>query len=636
MSKKQQNSKKHLLAILISIICIVVIAVGVVFFVKTRNNNTVTENNNTEETNNSTENEVIVTTEVEEIVRDTIQATQEGEDVSTTEEIESSEEEEQNVVDEGAMEGYSEQMDNISYDGTNTGNGLSLLGAYQGLTYYSQADSRWANLLYTSCGNTSQTMKSSACGPTSAAIIVSSSKGTILPTTMANLFVANGYRTASNGTAWAAMPFIADYFDIDKYYTTSSYSTLYSYLRQDNDNDNQSDYFAIAACGSGLWTTGGHYIAIMGDDNGRLTVYDPYLYSGKFNTSSRRAAGVVVSGNTAYVSESSFTTYSNANKFWIYSNDKGSGNTNTSSNNTSTSVNYTRYVATQSLPLNVRASAGGTVIGSVARGTAVTVTKVDGNWSYITSPKTGWVSTSYLSSLPVTSSSSSSTSSSYKTSVGSSYKLSSLTTLYKSASMSGTYYTYKANTSCKVISHYNSSIDYIYISATGRYAYVYVSAFKLTSTSTSSSSSSSVSVSTGSYATLKGTTKLYANSNMSGTYYTYIANTKLKVLSHISSTIDKVQVVKTGRVAYVYTSNYKSTSTSTTTTTTSSSSSTVGSYKTLKARTTLYANSSMSGTYYTYLAGTQVKIIKNVSSSVDYIYVTKTGRYAYCYKSAYK
>ena len=35
-------------------------------------------------------------------------------------------------------------------------------------------------------------------------------------------------------------------------------------------------------------------------------MYDPYLYSGKFNTASRRQAGVVVSGNSAYVSESSF------------------------------------------------------------------------------------------------------------------------------------------------------------------------------------------------------------------------------------------------------------------------------------------------------------------------------------------
>lgn len=66
------------------------------------------------------------------------------------------------------------------------------------------------------------------------------------------------------------------------------------------------------------------------------------------------------------------------------------------------------------------------------------------------------------------------------------------------------------------------------------------------------------------------------------------------------------------------------------------SQSTVGQYRTLANRTTLYANSSMKGTYYTYLPKTKVQILKNVSDSVDYIYIPATGRYAYCYKSSYK
>ena len=156
----------------------------------------------------------IVTNETQNIVDETIESTLDGEDVSTTEIIKSSEEEELEVTDEGALEEDAViEQENISYDGTNTGNGLSLLGAYQGLTYFSQADERWASIMYSSIGDSSQTMRSSACGPTSAAMIVSSSKGAILPTTMANLSVDNGYRTAGNGTAWSYFPFIADYFD---------------------------------------------------------------------------------------------------------------------------------------------------------------------------------------------------------------------------------------------------------------------------------------------------------------------------------------------------------------------------------------------------------------------------------------
>lgn len=231
-------------------------------------------------------------------------------------------------------------------------------------------------------------------GPTSAAIVVSSSKGAILPTTMANLAVDNGYRTANNGTAWAYYSFVADYFNFNEYHTTSNFNTAMDYLRQKDENGN-SKYYIIASCGSGLFTTGGHYIVLVANNNGTITVYDPYLYSGKFDTASRRNANVTVSGNSVYLSESSFKTYANYKNFWIYSNDNGGGNTNTSNTNT---VNYTRYVATQSLNLNVRSSPNGSVISSLKKGTTVTVTEINGDWSKILSPTQGWVSSSYLSS----------------------------------------------------------------------------------------------------------------------------------------------------------------------------------------------------------------------------------------------
>lgn len=405
--------KKKILIVLACIVAVIGVLCGI-YFPDSNINNSISEVQNiiTEEiqnTDDSNSSDVIISDEAEDIIRDTIQATQEGEDLSTTEVIESSEDEEQNITDEGALETDAVvEQENISYDGTNTGNGLSLLGAYQGLTYYSQADSRWASVMYSSIGDKSQTMKSSACGPTSAAIVVSSSKGAILPTTMAQLAVANGYRTANNGTAWALFPFVADYFDFNEYHTTSNFSTMLSYLKQKNDNGS-SKYYVVASCGSGLFTSGGHYIVLVADNSGTITVYDPYLYNGKFNTASRRAAGATVSGNSVFVSESSFKKYANYRNFWIFSNDSGSGNTNSNSSSEIT-VNYTRYVATGSANLNVRSGAGTNYsrISSLKKGTAVTVTKVSGEWSYITSPVTGWVSSQYLSSSSVNSSTSSS------------------------------------------------------------------------------------------------------------------------------------------------------------------------------------------------------------------------------------
>lgn len=437
------------------------------------------------------ENEIIVSDEVESLAEDTSKAVEQGEDIATDEVIESGLDKEKELEPDAVVE-----QENISYNGTNTGNGLSLLGAYSGLTYYNQADSRWANQLYTSTGNKTQTMASSACGPTAAAMVVSSSKGAILPTTMANLFVDNGYRTASNGTAWAAFPFVADYFGFEEYYTTTSFSTMTKYLKK--------GYFVIASCNSGLWTTGGHYIVLVADNDGTITVYDPYLYSGKFNTASRRPANVRVSGNAAYVSESNFKKYSNAVQYWIFSNDSGKS----SSANTSNSVKYTRYVATQSAPLNVRSGAGTGygIKSTLKKGTKVTVTKTSGAWSYITSPVTGWVSTEYLSAVKPNSASTAGTS--YKTTVGAYYRLKKATTLYSKSNLSGTQYQYLAQTQIRVLSHISATVDYIYVVQTGRYAYCPVSAYATAATAPA--------VKTGTY-TLKEICGVYKR-NANGTF----------------------------------------------------------------------------------------------------------------------
>ncbi len=63
---------------------------------------------------------------------------------------------------------------------------------------------------------------------------------------------------------------------------------------------------------------------------------------------------------------------------------------------------------------------------------------------------------------------------------------------------------------------------------------------------------------------------------------------------------------------------------------------TVGQTKTLKSLTTLWSKSNLTGTRYTYLPQTKVIIKKNISSTVDYIYIPKTGRYAYCKNNVYK
>ena len=81
-----------------------------------------------------------------------------GEIKEQTEEQEKQTGEEQQVTE---TEGFLLQGD-IAYNGDKEFPSISL-GNYQGLTYYSQIDSRWSNHPYTSVGNPSQTIGSSGC-----------------------------------------------------------------------------------------------------------------------------------------------------------------------------------------------------------------------------------------------------------------------------------------------------------------------------------------------------------------------------------------------------------------------------------------------------------------------------------------
>lgn len=361
--------------------------------------------------------EIVVSEETQSEVADTKNAVENGGQVETKEVVVASVKEEEEVTDEGADESSLEadalvEQENISYDGDNAGKGLNLLGKWQGLTYYSQADSRWATKLYTSTNNHSQTMKSSACGPTCSAMVVSSAKGAILPTTLASLSVDNGYRTANSGTAWAFYPFVADYFGFKEYYKTDDFNKAMTYLSQKNEVGS-SKYYIICSCGSGLFTSSGHYIVLASLDGNTIRVMDPYLYNGKFNTASRRNANVEVKGTSAYVSRANFERYANAKSFWIFSNDKGNEQSN------SNQVNKANK------------------------------------------EKTSKKSTSKKS-----------TKKKIKNTVGKKKTLKKKCYLYKKKNLSGKKYTYKKNTRVKVLKNISSKIDYVKVIATGRKAYI--------------------------------------------------------------------------------------------------------------------------------------------------------------------
>lgn len=336
------------------------------------------------ESNKDKSNEDIINSAVNEVKNNisTYDMTeQEVKELPTTEIQSQTEDEEKIVSEEQAVEDEAfEQQGEIAYNGTNEYPNITL-GNYQGLTYYSQIDNRWRYKMYSSIGDSSQTIGTSGCGPTCASMVVTATKGTITPPEMCELFVKYGYRSANNGTYWSAFRFVADTFNIGYQETTDIQRAL-----QLLENQN----YVVVSCGNGLFTTGGHFILLTKVENGMIEVYDPYLYAGKFDTSTRRGKAVV-DGNKVYVSVDNFKRYANYKGFFAYQH-----NGNIQENKQTVNIQpYTRYVNAK-IGLNVRNKPNGSIIGSYKNGTAVLVYETNGNWSRIGTNK--WIYSNYLTS----------------------------------------------------------------------------------------------------------------------------------------------------------------------------------------------------------------------------------------------
>lgn len=334
------------------------------------------------ETNKDKSNEEIVNNAIEEVKNYV-------ENASTTEIPNLNETDEQSVeVQETESEGFEEQGQ-VAYEGSEKTPNVQV-GEYAGLTYYSQIDSRWSNKMYSSVGDRSQTIGTSGCGPTSSAMVVSSIKGTITPDVMAGLYTQYGYRSANQGTYWSAFRWTADVFNI-------GYSECYRL--DDAVAKLRNNHYIIASCNQGLFTYGGHFIVLTGVEGNYIKVYDPYLYNGKFDVSSRRGKAIV-KGNTVYVSIDNFRAYANYQKFFCFKNDRTDVKENTTnvviSNSTSSvsNVNYKVRITAQS-GLNMRSGSSTSYsrIGGYSKNSTATILAESNGWGK--TDRGGWIKLAY-------------------------------------------------------------------------------------------------------------------------------------------------------------------------------------------------------------------------------------------------
>lgn len=260
-------------------------------------------------------------------------------------------------------------------------------------------------------------------------------------------------------------------------------------------------------------------------------IYDPYLYAGKFDTPSRRGKATV-SGNTVYCSISNFRNYANYKCFFAFQHD---GNVEEDTNPVATG-SYTRYIKTNSgIGVNVRTGPGTNYSRTTAfpDGTSVTVYETSNNWSRT---NYGWIYSDYLVEI-------------YNDTI---------------AGVTFSPYNVKVTANIGLNIRTGASISYSNIGAYGKGKTVKIIAqsgnWGKTSDGwicldyTEKTTSNSALRQTKKF---KTNTTIYANSNMRGVYYSYLPNTSVSILENISSNIDKIKVLATGRIGYVYTNVYK-------------------------------------------------------------------------------
>jgi hypothetical protein len=150
--------------------------------------------------------------------------------------------------------------------------------------YYNQ--NNYANYPYPSPSNKSATIKSGGCGPTCISMIVETLTDQAFPPPMAAKFAIDHNARTSGGTIMRILGKAAcNAFGLEMT-TTNDINLLTKHIRNGG--------LAVANVGGdrpgwiGVFSDSGHYVVVGDILNKTISVYDPALYSGKFNKVGRK------------------------------------------------------------------------------------------------------------------------------------------------------------------------------------------------------------------------------------------------------------------------------------------------------------------------------------------------------------
>jgi len=156
------------------------------------------------------------------------------------------------------------QAGNGPEDGVSTNPGSGDIA--NGMVYYSQGDPRWASTMYGA-----DSIKVAGCGPTSAAMVLSSfNNKAITPPETADWSVKHGHRVPGAGTAWSYWKAIGNAYGVNFEDAGSNKDRILQSLRDGKP-------VVMSGRGGKPFTSGGHFIVGRGvsPDGTKIIVNDP-------------------------------------------------------------------------------------------------------------------------------------------------------------------------------------------------------------------------------------------------------------------------------------------------------------------------------------------------------------------------
>ena len=178
--------------------------------------------------------------------------------------------------------------------------------------YMSQEDPRWSGLVYSNHNDKSQTIGTSACGPTSMAMVIASLTGKeVTPPQLCDYAVKNGFRTYNDGTSWA-------------FFNSAAKNNGLKCVQTANINDvkaalSDGKHMVIASMQPGHFTGGGHFVVLNGlenrDNKNLISVLDPNIDNRSYGTD-----GSIIQGekNDGKVFATESVIKSEAAQYWIF------------------------------------------------------------------------------------------------------------------------------------------------------------------------------------------------------------------------------------------------------------------------------------------------------------------------------